>query len=748
MKKLLALFVFTVIAVFSCFMVSAGNETATLYNYYSDNMLFKQNDDAVLGGKAPAGSVITCTLYNSKSESVAYAETVTASDGVFNLSFPAPAGSFEEYRLVLTVNGNVFAELEDVVFGELWLAGGQSNMQLSLWASKTGAQMMAENKRGSDALRFLDIPHPANYKGSPNLVPAVPQDDFENPNLWYKGSDARVYELSGVAYYFAENLIAELNMPVGLLDANLGGSAIYSWLSRQAIESNPELLSDLVGYGRYIPLESWNEAGIDHYSGMTANFNKTISPLRNMRLSGMIWYQGESDINHTYGKYARAFTSMQDTYTELFGYKDGKLPIVFTQLVSYAYGDMDWLQRLNAEFADIQQQRPDSRALASILDVPLDYDPVIHAIHPICKKEVGDKMAYAAKGLVYGMYDSYTTATVEKAEIKDKSIYVTLRDVGDKLIVDGDTLRGFSICGNDGVYFAAKAELISDNTIRIYSESVENPCSATYAYSQTNNYANLYASRNGEKLLAVSPFITNMNYCKHFWHHDFWTTCDFAQYWHCHTNEFSGYYDTWKADGAQISFAKSNIDSGNALYIKSSSKEFSVMPNNTYKENGKETRFLDVDRNWSDYGTLTFKVKVNSGSALQFDGLRIKVNDSLWVMPAVKDTNSTGAVIEADGNVYTITLDMNRLYPFGNVYSNTLTSDSLTGVMSAEFRFTDTNNGGAEISIDDINFGSDLPADSGVSAPEVKPNLLERIKAFFISIYMKVVMFFQRIFKR
>ena len=747
MKKLLALFVFVVVVIFSCFMVSADNDTAKLYNYYSDNMLFKQNDDAILGGKAPAGSMITCTLYNSQSQSVAYAETVTGSDGVFNLSFLAPAGSFEEYRLVLTVNGDVFAELKDVVFGELWLAGGQSNMQLSLWASKTGMQMMAENKRGSDALRFLDIPHPANYKGSPWLVPAVPLDDFESPNLWYKGSDAQVYELSGVAYYFAESLIAELGMPVGLLDANLGGSAIYSWLSRESIESNPELLADLIGYGRYIPLESWNEAGIDHYAGMTANFNKTISPLRNMRLSGMLWYQGESDINHAYGKYSRAFTTMQDTYTELFDYKDGKLPIVFTQLASYAYGDMDWLQKLNAEFADMQQERPDSRALTSILDVPLDYDPGVHAIHPACKKEVGEKMAYAAKGLVYDMYDSYTTATVEKAEIKDGSIYVTFRDVGDKLIADGNSLRGFSICSSDGVYFSAKAEIVSYNTVRIYSDSVKNPCSATYAYSQTNNHANLYASRNGEKLLAVSPFITDRNYSAHLWHHDAWTNCDFAEYWHCHTNEYSGFYNTWKADGAEISFGTSTIGSGNALYITSGNKEFSVMPNFTYKENLKEVYFMDFDRNWSDYGTLTFKVKVNSGNALKFDGLKIKVNDGLWVMPAVKDMHSTGTAIEADGNVYTITLDLNRLYPLGNIYAETLTADVLTGVMSAEFKFSSANNT-VKIVLDDINFGPDIPADSGISGSENKPNLLEKIKALFVSMYMKIVMFFKNLFKR
>ena len=742
MKKILALLIFTVAVISFSFSASANNETAKLYNYYSDNMLFKQLEDAVLGGKAPAGSVIACTLYNSQNESIASAETITANDGVFNLSFLAPEGSFEEYKIILTENGNIFAELNDVVFGELWLASGQSNMELPLQLSETGAQMMAENKRGSDAFRFLDIPHPGNYNGLPNLVPATPLSDYENPVIWYKGSDAKVYDASAVGYYFAENLINELNMPVGILNANLSGSSIFSWLSRESIEKDPDLLSDCKSTGRYYSTSEWDESKVNHVVDMSANFNKTISPLRNLRLSGMIWYQGEADLNWSYGKYTRAFNALQNSYTELFSYKDGYLPIVFTQLVSYLYTDMDWLQNMNAEFSDIQQQRPESRALTSILDVPLNYNPIVHAIHPICKKEVGEKMAYAAKGLVYGIHNDYTTATVEKAEIKGNSIYVTLRNVGDKLIAEGDTLNGFSICASDGVYFSAKAEIISYNTVRVYSDSVENPCSATYAFSQTNNHANLFASRNGVKLLAVSPFITDKNYNTHFWHNDSWTTCDFAQFWHCHTNEYSNFYNTWKTDGAQISFEKSTIDSGNALYIKSVNKEFSVIPNFTFNENGKETLFQDIDRNWSDYGTLTFKIKVNSDVALQFDGLKIQINDKIWVTPAIKDMRSTGTTIEADGNIYTITLDMNRLYPFENIYAATLTSDVLDNILSAEFRFTDTDNSGAEFCIDDIYFRSDSPSKDSLNKPKFKLDLIERIKALFISFYVKIIIIF------
>ncbi|MBQ1243504.1 MAG: hypothetical protein IIX98_03905, partial [Clostridia bacterium] len=139
MKKTFAMILIT--AILFCFGISASAETgaqATLYNYYGDNMLFKQNDDAIFAGTAAAGSEIICTLTNSSGETVAVANTVASADNTFSLSFKAPAGSFEEYTATLTVNGEIFDELTGVVFGELWLAGGQSNMQWILISTAEG----------------------------------------------------------------------------------------------------------------------------------------------------------------------------------------------------------------------------------------------------------------------------------------------------------------------------------------------------------------------------------------------------------------------------------------------------------------------------------------------------------------------------------------------------------------------------------------------------------------------------------
>ena len=751
MKKIFALVLIT--ALLFCFGISASANAETqaaLYNYYGDNMLFKQNDDAIFAGTAAAGTEITCTLTDVDGETVAYADTTASADGTFSLSFMAPQGSFDEYTATLAANGEVFDELTGVVFGELWLAGGQSNMQWILISTAEGYDMAVNGKVGSGAIRMMYAPHPGTYEGSLEKCPAHPLTDYETKAAWYRGDDASIFGMTAIGYFFAEKMLSDLNVPIGILDANLGGTSILTWLPREAIENDAQLLADCNSDGRYIPLQNWNEDAINWGYDMTSNYNKIINPLSNFRLSGMLWYQGEGDVAWSYGRYMRAFNALQESYTKHFSH-DGPLPIVFTQLASYSYGfgNTDLLQTKNVEFAAIQQFDPSSRALTTILDEPLTYTADTHPIHPYCKKGISEKMAYAAEGLVYGLHDSYTAATVKSVEIKNSSVYVTLRDVGDTLLVDGDALNAFSVCGSSGVYVPAKAELVSADTIRIYSASVMNPVSAAYACAQSNGNANLYASRNGAKLLAVSPFITDINYRAHLWQSEWWASCDYETFWHCHNFMDTGYHPSWGASNASITYSKSEIDTGNALYVTSNgTNPFTVFPKFTYNANGGESYFEDVDVNWSGYKTISFKVKVKSAKPVHFDGLMLTINDKIWVAPAIKDSGLVGTMIPADETSHTITLDLDRLYPLANTAADVYKSDVLGVVFRAEFVFTDAAGGSAEVCIDDFTFGTDALKynTSDSTEPASKPTFIERIKAFFLSIYTKIVLFFENLF--
>ena len=158
-------------------MVAFAKTDAALYTFYGDSMLFAQNKEAVVSGTASGGSV-TAELYDENNNLIASGESQVESDGTFAVAFDAPSGSFNEYEIVVKNNGFVFETLEDVVFGELWIASGQSNMQYPLAQEKNGVKMYENREKLGDDIRVLLVPAVNEYKGSTALVPCAPQSDI------------------------------------------------------------------------------------------------------------------------------------------------------------------------------------------------------------------------------------------------------------------------------------------------------------------------------------------------------------------------------------------------------------------------------------------------------------------------------------------------------------------------------------------------------------------------------------------
>ncbi len=677
----------------------ATQTDAELYSVYADGMLFKQNEDAFLAGTAEKGSKISLDLKNSSGEIVASNEVITGNNGNFKIGFISPAGSFEEYTITLYENGVVFDTLENVVFGEIWLASGQSNMAMPLIGTVEGKEMQNNGEKASKWIRFLQLPDLPVYDGSSENIPAFPLDDVEG-SCWFNGESGSIYGFSAVAFFFAEELFKSLDMPLGVIQSALGGSSIISWLPREAIDADEKVKKYIENDNEYIKISDWDNTKIDHYTDMTANYNKKIHPIKNFKLSGMIWYQGETDIilRSSYGEYMAKFDLLQKTYSNLFGF-DGLLPIVFTQIASYCYYTDFRLQLFNDELAQIQKASPDTRAVTTIYDVPLDYDSVAMSIHPIIKAPVGKRMAFAASGLVYGKHSTYTAAYPEMVTAEENSLIIKLKNTGDKLVSNGKALKGFAVCGDDGIYFPANAEIISANTIMLTSASVKNPVSATYAITQTNSRSNLYSSIDGT-LFPVSPFITDRNYTYHLWKDNGWTDCDSEEIWRSHSNELSGFYKTWQAENAECKIKEESRYSGDAgLNITSDNTEFSVSPITLYP-NGKVME--DTDRNIRDYKLLTFKIRNNGAEDIAFSSMVID-GQYMNVSPYILGEKSCGVSIPADGQWHTVTLDLSRLCVNANPYIIAMRTN-LKLISEIKFNFENSSGANADISLDDFEF--------------------------------------------
>lgn len=735
-KRLLSIIlamVLTVLCVTPAF-AKAPQNPPHLRSFYTDNMLFKQNEDVIIAGTSTKKKEISVALVNSKKEVVAEASEKVDETGDFEISFTAPKGSYEEYTIIVKEDGQKFATLKNVVFGELWLASGQSNMQYPLGQAKIGRKWMEEKKPLSKNLRVLITPFYQELDGTKEL-PSSPLKDIPD-SKWITGESEEIYGMSAVAYFFADKLQKEIDMPVGVLNISLGGSSIASWLSREAIESDKKVKNDLIARERYIEKDNWLDDNRSLYHDMTVNYNLRIEALKHFRLSGMVWYQGETDLMFglTDENYAAAFSLLQNSYTELFSYKNGLLPIVYTQLVSYNYGDSNYFLNRNIAFTEMQKQEKSSRAVISVYDIPITYLKEVGYIHPESKQEIGERMTAAALGLVYGQGDTYTTATPKKTEIKDNGIYVTMENYGDTLTSNGEILKGFAVCGNDGIYVKATAEIIGKDTVRIWSDSVKEPKSATYAYYLTNGNANLYSSLDGEVLFPVCPFVTNETIGTHYWVEKPWAECDNETVWHNEDDLYSDYYPTWNAESADIEFNKNGF-----IDIVSSASEFYVKPVLTFKnatEKNKTFSFKDVDTDYSTYGTVTFSV-INRGTEdIIFSGLKLYKNSFIWYSSAVSETKGNSTVIPADNRWHTVTLDLNRLYFRGNDCGIGHGNKKLNEVKEIKFCFSSPEGTSSNISLDNIEFTASATSPEKHFDPQKEnaDNIFEKISYFFVSL--------------
>ncbi|MBQ6420411.1 MAG: hypothetical protein IJK02_04980 [Clostridia bacterium] len=712
---------------------AAGNE-ARLYNVYGDHMLFQQNADAVFAGEAAPGTALSVTLKDNAGETVRTANGTAGADGTFSLSFAAPAGSYDPYTVTLTAGGATVKTLTDVVFGELWLSFGQSNMEYNLHGTAEGRAMQAAGETGSRNLRVLQIPHPV--KNGAIYAEPTPQTDAVNC-YWYTGDQADVYGMSAVGYFFAADLLETLDVPVGILNAAVGGSSIDAWIPRAAIDGDTDVKSAVISHGAYVTPANWENAGPYHIC-MTGLYNSKIAPLTNFRPSGAVWYQGETDLMlyNDPAYYAQLFDLMQDSYTDLFSHTNGRFPIMFTQLVSFDYGLGPFAETaFNEAFTTLAAGDPASRGEVVVHDLPLDYYPEWGAIHPMTKKPIAERMANCAKALVYGGDMPASAPAMTGTQVSDGSVLVSFSNVGDGLICTDDTLHGFAVYGADGFCVPAEAEIVSADTVRVFSDEVAAPAGATYAVNSISTSANLWSSYNGKAYQPAAAFGASDPAATKLFDDAEWMRCETLKAWQ-NADSDPGFRDVWTAKRAALTVSADAAEGDGSLAITGKSLLFSVSTAFAEAKNGKMNRHDNIDTDYTDYGTLSVRVKVTGSKDVTLEGLRLYKDKTLYYCPLCLESGKNAAVIPADGDWHTLTFDLNALGIYGSA-ADRWSNEALRGVTELRLCFSGA---GAELQIDGFRFA---PEDAGTEYPRAKLQRLidavlafiEKIKAMFSNLF-------------
>ncbi|MCQ2480129.1 MAG: hypothetical protein MJ120_05755 [Clostridia bacterium] len=725
-----------------CFASAKKEKTASLFNIYSSGMLFQQKKIATVGGYGKIGEKITLILTGENGNRLK-TESEVNRNSQFSISFRAPDGGYKKYTITLLQGGEEFARLEDIVFGEMWLAGGQSNMAYSFKLSSTYEQ----NSERSEWLRFLFIDKYPTFVGDKDRYPLNCMEDFEDGCCkWYKGTDD-MGEVSAVAFYFAQKLEKELKMPVGILCPSFGGSALLTWLSRNTIDSNPQFSDYLKEHGNYVEAEEWRKSEINPHSTITANYNKKVYPLRSFAIAGMIWYQGEEEIYKDWeiGYYTMGLELLQESYGRLFGFENKKMPFIATQVAPYAYGNLKMTLH-NNEFVEFQKADPESRSVVTIYDIKSDWRSGYGALHPANKQPVGERFAKCAMGLAYGR-GCTSAATVSGFKADGDDFYVTFSNVGDGLLIDGKKAIGFSLAEKGGIYVQADAEIVSSDTIKIHSNEVENPASAAYALAENNTEDNVYSTQNGKKFLPIAPFTTDIENDALYWEEPAWADCDSNKaYFLSYYDDFTGYHKTWSGKNAKVKVEKDKPYSGKgSLKVVSdkAKKTFTVSPVMTFKM-GDETKFYDrMMRNWSHYSTITVMMKNNGKKSVKLESLKIYTADSFYTPEVNGKGKSTS--IPADCKWHKLTFNLDTIYKQGETDGSVYSRKELGSITDVKFCFKNAKKSGSDINIDDIRFTASADEGRGkVSRAQIQR---EEAQAFFEEISGFLINLAKNLFK-
>lgn len=453
--------------IFSFVTIQTTKAQLTVSNLFSSGAILQQEVEVPIWGKATVNDSVFVSIEN-------HIDTVvTDANGKWEAAVPTHSAG-GPYTLSVETKTQNFT-FNDIYFGDVWLAAGQSNMEWTLTQSDGGAaEISAAN---DDLLRECKI-----LKGlSAELSDELPT------SYWNASSSNQIGNFSAVAYYFAKELRSELNIPVGIVNNTYGGSRIEAWMSE-----------DILGYDE---TQVALQGGTYEERQPTMIYNKMMNPILRFPFKGIIWYQGESNSDHLEDAkaYGEQFKTMINAWRTAMG--QGDIPFIWVQLPNN--GPLSDENTPATWDAWPQIRAGQSRALelpqtGEVTAIDLGETD----IHPTNKKPVGERLALVARKLVYGEDIAYSGPRYASHSIDNDTIIIDFNHIEGGLKGDAnDSLRWFSIAGSNGTLYPAKA-VIQGNQVKVWSPNVSSPTILRYAWDLHPEGVNFYNSAD----LPAAPF--------------------------------------------------------------------------------------------------------------------------------------------------------------------------------------------------------------------------------------------------
>ena len=434
---------------------------------FSDHMVLQRETPIAVFGTAPAGERVVASLTDAQgvtvAQTMAVAQTVAAVQTPNGADTPAPEASWLAILPSLPAGGPYTmrvshetdrVDFTDVMIGEVWLAGGQSNMELELHTSEHGAEAIAAAT--DPLLRFYNTPKAGRV-----------DEAAESASGWNPAVAPQVAGMSAVAYHFGTRLRAQLgaDVAVGIIDCYIGGTSITSWMSRATLVGSDAGRPYVERYEAAVAgkteeqmraeadrwqtvFDQWNNdvaAMKEAHPGITqpqidaeigpCPWPPPVTPFSERRVSapyeamvrrvapyilrGFLWYQGEEDEAQceSYRELLGLLIEEWRTLWNLAGYEEPEvgyqtdaaaraLPFIVVQLPQWIDGQMAARGEDPLHWPVIRAAQLDaSETLDDVLLVCTMDCGEFDNIHPLDKTTVGTRIANMALRGVYGRAD-------------------------------------------------------------------------------------------------------------------------------------------------------------------------------------------------------------------------------------------------------------------------------------------------------------------------------------------------------
>ncbi len=352
-------------------------------------------------------------------------------------------------------------QLEDILFGEVWLCSGQSNMYQPVRGyngQPTFGSQKAITTANNNQLRLFMVERQAATE---------PSSKIEGFRAWEAAHPGNVSGFSAVAYFFGQQLQEILDVPVGMIHTSWGGSLVEAWISEEALRPLAEIdLSEVdLNRGNRFP---------------TVLYNAMIHPLIPYAIKGALWYQGESNRMQPQ-KYTQLFPAMVEDWRTRWGI--GEFPFYYAQIAPFLYGNNEVYDTpANSAFIrEAQLQCLDlipNSGIAIAMDIgEPDY------IHPPKKKEVADRLLYNALHQTYGLEAiDYAGPVFDSLAVTDQGVVLYFKNAETGLYAHGGNLEGFDVAGADKVFYPATAKIVGGSRVLVQSNKVSTPLAVRYAW--------------------------------------------------------------------------------------------------------------------------------------------------------------------------------------------------------------------------------------------------------------------------